>query len=51
MGATTFNTDNCGLGLVHYADNSHHSFRGPTFEKKRIGLVGGYVSKDGKDLY
>ena len=23
----------CSLGLVHYADNSHHSCRGPTFEK------------------
>ena len=30
---TTFNTDNCSLGLVHYADNSHHSCRGHTFEK------------------
>ena len=33
MSATTFNTDNCSLGLPHYADNSHHSCRGPTFEK------------------
>ena len=28
-----FNTDNCSLGLVHDAANSHHSCRGPTFEK------------------
>ena len=33
---TTFNTDNCTLGLVHYADNSHHSCGGPTFEKNRF---------------
>ena len=30
---TTFNTDICSLALVHYADNNHHSCRGPTFEK------------------
>ena len=30
---TTFNADICSLDLAHYADNSHHSGRGPTFEK------------------
>ena len=45
---TTFNKDACSLALVHYADNSHHSCRGPTFEKK-ICLFGGYVSINAKD--
>ena len=36
----TFNADICSLDLVHYADadNSHHSCRGPTFEKKSVCL-------------
>ena len=34
----TFNTDICSLVLVHYADNSHHSCGGPTFEKKRYAM-------------
>jgi len=35
---TTFITDICSLALAHYADNSHHSCRGPTFEKKSVCL-------------
>ena len=48
---TTFNADICSLDLVHYADNSHHSCRGPTFEKKSICLFEGYVSKNAKDVF
>lgn len=45
LSATTFNIDICSLGLVHYADNSHHSCRGPTFEKYL------FVWENGKDVF
>ena len=42
---TIFNTDICNLDFVHYADNSHRSCRGPTFEKYL------FVSKNAKDVF
>ena len=36
--STTFNTDISSLDLTHYADKSHRSCRGPTFEKKSVCL-------------
>ena len=46
---TTFNADICSLVLVHYAANSHHLSKGPTFGKKNC-LFGGYVGKNAKDI-
>ena len=46
---TPFTADICSLDLVHYADNSHRSRRGPTLNK--ICLFGGYVSKNAKDVF
>ena len=32
---TTFNADICSLDLLHYADNSHRSFKGLSVEKSK----------------